>query len=305
MCDVFFQLRVVISSMVLASVAATLGSAQDQAAERVLREARVAVGGKNVHYVTTFSAEGRYRRVLPAGTAEGDLELRIAFPGRYQRVEGTAMGSGSRRLRFVMTLNESVGWSALLGALPPAMNVNVHSINGDDPQKKQAGGLPASDPTPAIRNEFRRISLALFAGVGAPARLAYSHAGRMKSPRGQADVIDVAGDDGFRARLFVDVKTHLPALLKYADRDSTQVARRPPSSSVSGPEGDRHPRRSGNGDGPPIVEHTWSMAEYKTVGGLLLPHRMLLHAGGTLVQEWELRSVQVNVPIDIAQFTKK
>ncbi len=55
----------------------------------------------------------------------------------------------------------------------------------------------------------------------------------------------------------------------------------------------------------PEVDVRWAFSEYKSAGGLNLPHRMTKIEGGTPNEEWEISKIKVNPKLSPDKFVKK
>jgi len=55
----------------------------------------------------------------------------------------------------------------------------------------------------------------------------------------------------------------------------------------------------------PEVEIRWAFSDYKSVGGLNLPHRLTKIQGGTPNEEWEISKIKINPKISPDKFVKK
>jgi hypothetical protein len=55
----------------------------------------------------------------------------------------------------------------------------------------------------------------------------------------------------------------------------------------------------------PEVDFRWAFGDYKSVGGLNLPHRMTKIEGGTPNEEWEISKIKVNPKLSPDKFVKK
>jgi hypothetical protein len=55
----------------------------------------------------------------------------------------------------------------------------------------------------------------------------------------------------------------------------------------------------------PEVDFSWAFSDYKTVGGLNLPHRMTRSQGGTPNEEWEISKIKINPKLSADKFVKK
>jgi hypothetical protein len=55
----------------------------------------------------------------------------------------------------------------------------------------------------------------------------------------------------------------------------------------------------------PDVDYRWAFSDYKSVGGLNLPHRMTKFEGGAPNEEWEISKIKVNPKLSPDKFVKK
>ena len=55
----------------------------------------------------------------------------------------------------------------------------------------------------------------------------------------------------------------------------------------------------------PEVDYRWALSDYKSVGGLNLPHRLTKIEGGTPNEEWEISKYKANPKITPDKFEKK
>ena len=55
----------------------------------------------------------------------------------------------------------------------------------------------------------------------------------------------------------------------------------------------------------PDVDFRWAFSDYKSVGGLNLPHRLTKSEAGTPNEEWEISKYKVNPKLTADKFEKK
>ena len=55
----------------------------------------------------------------------------------------------------------------------------------------------------------------------------------------------------------------------------------------------------------PDVDYRWAFGDYKSVGGLNLPHRMTKIESGTPNEEWEISKIKINPKLSPDKFVKK
>jgi hypothetical protein len=288
----------------------------DQAAD-VLAQVTKALGGDaKVAAVKTLSAEGTYRRVMGENEMNGDLELYLGLPDKFQRVE--QMGprpDGMPGVKLATTFNGTEGWMGPLGPVPGGMMFRAGpggpgGGSGIGPGGPGGPGGQRFDPTSRIRADYWRTALALLPGSAATAGLTFSYVGKAEAPDGQAEVLEAKGEGNFTARLFVDASSHLPIMITYTERDQSRMMRmaRGPSNETEEQRRARfeEERKKREAEGPPpMVEYSWFLADYKKVDGVQLPHHFTLQIGDKPSQEWEIKKFKINPTLDAEQFKKK
>jgi hypothetical protein len=55
----------------------------------------------------------------------------------------------------------------------------------------------------------------------------------------------------------------------------------------------------------PEVEYRWAFDDYKSIGGLNLPHRLTKSESGTPNEEWEISKFKLNPKLNPDKFVKK
>jgi hypothetical protein len=317
----------------------------DAKATTVLGEVRKALGGEQkIAGVKGLSLRADYRREFSAGPGgggtmtfvmagpggaagpgqqtTGKIEIDLALPDKYLR---TDIGSAA----FAMTRTE--GFEAarpFLEVVPntPGMNIRIDN--------------PASDPARAkaalkrSQSDLARLYLGLTGSTQPGFAATYSYGGQAESPDGKADIIDVSGPDDFKARLFVDVETHLPLMLTYMEPEPRTVIRTMTRDGASGrggsatpivvPGGATHPagaapatgapggtspmpgltpeqqaeiekqRKEAEATPPKLVEYRLFFSDYRKVDGVSLPHRIARGTGVKTTEEWDITSYKVN-----------
>ena len=228
----------------LAAIAAVYGvvvtTAQAQAdakAMAVMTDVRKALGGEQkLAAVKGVSLRADYRREMSAGAGgggtmtfvmmgggggnasgsqqtTGKIEIDVDLPDRYLR---TDIGSAA----FGMTRTEGFDSSRpFLEVVPntPGMRIQVDSPAGDPARAKMA--LKRS------QTDLARLYLGLTGSTQPGFNCTYTYSGQAESPDGKADIVDVAGPEDFKARLFVDAETHLPLMLTYMEPEARVMMR--------------------------------------------------------------------------------
>jgi hypothetical protein len=277
----------------------------------VLQQARQALGGDAVvRGVKTLSLEGPFRREMGSRQIEGTTTLVLAVPDRLHRSEEMEMPGGASVERITV-LSGDTSWDDVqnrggMGGGPQRMTV-FRGPNGQppDPQAMEQAR------TRRMKAELQRWRLVLLLDGD----LSPTYAGTAASADGKADVLQIEGERGRPVRLFVDQQTHLPLMLSYQEvrprmtigpGGSGRGGRGPGRRGDGPPPNPEEIRRRMEAEGPPAPS-TISMyfAEYQSVDGLMLPHRISQSVDGKPAEEWTIEKAKVNGTVKAELFERK
>jgi hypothetical protein len=256
--------RIFTYALAAAIAANAVVTAQGGDAEKVLADARAAMGGNKLAAVTSLAASGRVTRTGPDGSArENEFELTLQLPDKYlMRSVLAAMGPMS------VYRNSGFNGGQLIEEIdqPPNLAAGNHimvRIAGPggtiDPDKMTPEQKAESDRLRVLTNkkDFTKLALGMFANSVPAYPVAFSYAGQAESQDGKADVIEVKGEGDFSARLFVDAQTHLPLMLSWMDKEPMMI------QMTAGPGGGQAVKQfsAGGGGG------TTTMRQFSSEGG--------------------------------------
>lgn len=327
----------------LASPEIAAGQARD--VNQVLSEVRATLGGDKLAGVKTLSGSGRTLRTGPGGnTVESEFELAVELPDKYRlRTALAPMGN--------MTVYRHSGFNG--GQVIEEIDRPPNLAGGNVFIRIAGPGGAAMDPakmTPeqkaeadrqrllASKKEFARLTLGILAASLPTYPLEFAYAGEAEAPDGKADVIDVKGEGGFAARLFVDASTHVPLMLSWMDKEPVVLRMGPGGGRVSGGGGAVVQTFVGGGGAAPhgagapgqapamskedldklekdlearraeaeanrrTVEFRVYYGDYRAVGGVKVPHRIQRSVDGKTTEEMVFDSLKVNAKIDVRTF---
>ena len=314
--------------LVAVVAAGTLALAQGSEVARVLGAARDALGGDAaLSAVRTLAFEGTRTRSTGEGASRAsEFEMAFALPDRFVRKDVMANINGMQIMR-----------SSGFNGAEPIEKVDTPPQMGGHMVFRSAGGASSggSELTPeeretaranalrASRHDFARLTLGMFAASLPAFPVEFTYVGVAESPDGLAEVLDVAGADGFTVRLFVDQKTHLPLMLSWMDKEPlTMVAGAGPgvvTMERGGPGGvpmgragspeelekmqAEMTRRLEEAEAKRrVVEYRMFYGGYKAFDDVKLPTRIQWMVDGQPTEELELERVRVNVNIDPKAF---
>jgi hypothetical protein len=272
----------------LISLAMTLGgfaarAAGDTKAEALLAQARAALGGeKNLNQVQGLSAVGTYQREMGDRQLNGEITIDLQLPDKMLRTE-SMRPMGDATIEMVQGVNgeQVLRHSRTIGGGPGMMVRMAPPADGADAEAL------------ALRNQradMARLTLAFLLTSPAPMPLEYTYGGEAEADDGKADVIDVKGPGTFAARLFFDKKSHQLLMLAYrgvAPRMVVQTRRGdgPPPAAAETP---------GSMPPPQVVDIQLFVDDYRTVNGILLPHRFSRSIDGKPAEEMTFKTIKIN-----------
>ena len=234
-------------ALAFAASAAVLaqGAPPDPAA--ILTAARDALGGeKALSAVKTIVATGRTQQVRGNNLVPIEFEIDVELPDKYVRKdEVPAQESG-----------------------PSAAGFNGETL--------------IQAKTPAVKQDFARLMLAMFATSFSGYPLAFSYVGQAEAPQGRADVIEAKGAQNTTMRLFIARTTHLPILITWQT---------PPPGRGGQPQASAAQ-----------VENRLFLADYREVDGMKWPFRLRRAEGADTVEETTFDGFKVNVKIEPRKF---
>jgi hypothetical protein len=234
-----FRLLVRLLAMAGVVAAQALVLAQGGDVNKVLADARAALGGdKKLDAVQTIAIAGRSLRTNPAGTStESEFEVAVALPDKYWRRDAVVnMGNMSiyrmsgfngdgviNEMDTPPQLAGGGGTVVMFRTVGPAGTVTTTGGAPPTPEQQEASRRAL---LVTAKQDFARLMLGMFLKSYPAYPLTMTYGGEAESPDGKADVIDIKGDGDFAARLFVDAKTHLPLMLSWMAKEPMQAIRR-------------------------------------------------------------------------------
>lgn len=290
-------------SFVFATMA--LLASPDDPAQEVIAQMRTALGGApKLDAIKSVSLEADLRRVLPAdgegGEAQdlsGDVTIDAAFPDRYLKLEQVPPFPGGPTLAIGTGLDGESAWRAPVGA-PTGPNVIVRMA----PARTGPGG--ADGLRRHTRAELTRLQI-MCLGSAPSAGLTFTPAGQAEAPEGRADIVDIAGNDGFAARMFVDATTHRPLFLAYKTVvPRMHVVRRQAPHDAAAPRPEDAPRLPDAGQPPPEAEARMFVSDFKSVDGVMLPFKISVSVEGGPTEEWQIKKWKLNPALKPEMFKK-
>jgi hypothetical protein len=293
-----------ILSILLLSGAESAGlQAQDAAkGAALLAEARQAIGGEErLRAVKTLDVRGEFTRIAGQTTIEGELQIRLELPDKLRRDEDLSPPGGGPAIIRTEVLNGTAVWeeSSGRGGFFMGRFGGARGAGGAD-----AGRGAAADPAQveAAQRRAWQAELTRFLLVWllvADGQVAW--VGTAEAPDGRADVLEITPRAAPVMRLFLDQTSHLPLMITWQGAAPQLVI----AGRRGGRRGDAGPPPAGAppGGGPPATLQM-TLAEYKTVNGIRLPHFITRGANDMTTEEWTVDSYRLNPTFRGDVFTK-
>jgi hypothetical protein len=285
-------------------------------AAELLRTTRQALGGDKLANLKTLVATGRTKRVRGNNLVPIEFEIDLELPDKYLRKDES-----------------------------PAEETDPTSsgFNGDDliqlPVPAAPVGRPGGPPPPtpaqidaqrkarvnAIKQDFVRFALGLFADSFQTYPLTFAFAVQAEAPQGKADVLDVRGVGTFALRFFLNSETRLPIMVSWNSPPSNVIVTAPgqpppptvapgavvvvgppaPAASATQAEKDAYAKEvmavRQKAQATP-VENRIYFADYRDVDGVQLPFRLRRAIGTDTTEETTFDRFRLNVKIAPQKF---
>lgn len=283
--------------------------ADDQRAQEILKQARIAIGGEEVlQGIQSLAIKGQYRRILGEREMSGDRDVSILLPDKYLAEDSFSTGGMSTAMVSTRGLNGEKAWSDTSGAAGHGMIIRMAGPAGQQATPEQMETMFRRQHS----LEFTHYLLAILLMPPRSLAVQYAYAGESDVDDTHADAIDVCGPDNFAVRLFFDKQTHIPLLLSYRGRKPrimTSIARSPNTGTEEAVKKAREEAEHKlAAEGPPKPEEVdffIRLTNYKKVSGLMLPHKLTFLTESEVSEEFEVSRYQLNPQFKSDKFQKQ
>jgi hypothetical protein len=244
---------------------------------------------------------GDFKRVAGQTTIQGELQIRIERPDKLRRDEDLSPPGGGPAIIRTEVLNGTTVWDENSGGGGGFFRQG----RGGDAGRGARGNAPNIDPAQLedLQRRARQAELARFLLIWLLAADGpVNWVATAEAPDGKADVLDITPASGPMVRLFLDQTTHLPLMVTWQGT--------PPQMVFAGRRGGR----DGGGDdaaaAPPPRQGAQpatlqlTLGEYKTVGGIKLPHLITRGVSDMTIEEWTIDSYRINQSFRSGVFAK-
>ncbi len=309
-------------------------------AEAVLADAHKALGGDKLATVKNFVATGRTKQIRGNNLVPIEFEIAVELPDKYVRKDEVPAqesdpttsgfnGDGLIQIPAPVAPPPMPAGRAMppAGAAPPpaagAPRAGAPAPPAMTPEQMMAAQRQTR--VTALKQDFVRLTLGLFAQSFPSAPLTFTYAGVAEAPQGKADALDVKGEGTFAARLYIDSTTHLPLMVGWMQPPTQVIVTTPgqkgpdsvppgavlvegpalPAADASKEDKDKYAKdvadlRKATQAKP--VESRVYYAEYKDVNGMMWPFRLRRAIGADTTEETTFDGFKINTKIDPKKF---
>jgi hypothetical protein len=293
-------------------------TSRDERAEAVLRQAREALGGSAViDAVQNLLINGRtsHKIKTPDGqerSFDGNVEMALEISGKLHRN---------------IKIGDEANLAAESGKKVFVRNTEVfvhRKTDGAEPEKFQKRiAVNHGD-------ELSRLLFGLLLKTSPGLNAVYNYVGEGSVDGTSADIVEASSDNGFVVKLYVDKSSHLPLMMSYRANKPVQFVIKRDGAATGSiekdvmvfrnslPEGEkiagdgatkvfiRKMNENGNitetvkaGEEMPRIqleeaEFQVRFSDYRSVNGLMLPHRIAQTVNGEAGETMTIESYQVN-----------
>lgn len=298
-------------------------TSRDERAEAVLRQAREALGGSSViDAVHNLLINGKvtHKIKMPDGqerSFDGNVEMALETSGKLHRNikmgdeanDEANLAAESNKKVFVRNTTEVFVHRKLDGAAPEKTHQRIARSHTDELSRLLFGLLLKTSP-----------------GLNA----VYNYAGEGSVDGTSADIVEASSDNGSVVKLYIDKSSHLPLMMSYRANKPVHFVIKRDGAAAGSIEKDvmvfRNALPEGEkiaGDGPTKVfiskinengkvtetakageempriqleeaEYQVRFSDYRSVNGLMLPHRIAQTINGAAGETMTIESYQVN-----------
>jgi hypothetical protein len=300
---------VTLAALILAALLSqrSVHARQDNRTQALLVQARAALGGDaKLKSIQTLSTTAKFRKIIAKDQPEisGELQLDFLLPDKYIVTEVSNLPMGDAQITRINGFNGDQAFRDVRTS--GGGNIYIRMGNGPNNQQTQAAQLRA------VRAEFARYVIGWLLAAPPTQTVDFSYGGEAQAEEGRADVIDVKGADDFAMRLFLDKETHRPLMLTYRGTQPGMIMNMQTASAGSHEEAEKLAKeaqekaRKELESQPPAktVEIQMYLSDYRSVGGILLPHHITRAVNGEVNEEWDVTKFKINPPLKAENFKK-
>ncbi|MBC7910327.1 MAG: hypothetical protein H7Y30_07505 [Pyrinomonadaceae bacterium] len=291
-------------SVISSQVSATKGDVER--ALELLKQARAAIGGESaINSVQNLSINGKARRQIKIAEQgekqlNGEFEMNLMLPDRLIKMEKLMLGTPGEAGRTQASEDKI-----------KIRDARVKIVRaGDAPAQIQAHMQQHE------RSEIARYMLGLLLTPPPSFNATYNYLGEGNVEGARADIIEAQGAGNFVLKIYLDKSTHLPLMMSYQgtmpriminkhigadgvpgviEEDEDVIVIRRHKDEEEGASADKQPFTELL-PAPEKAEIQVRFSDFRSVGGVLLPHTLTQIVNGTVDTVWTVDRYEINSP---------
>ncbi len=291
-------------------------------AQELLMQARAALGqSAKLDDVKTLSVNGKLRRLTY--TASGSPTSFVSMSGMGVDMDPTIFGAKNvkehfreGKVEYDFSSPDKFRWQEDMERAQV-----IGFFDGEQYWQRQPfGPYPLIHPMPnprmaelmkqRLHAQYAPITLGLLFAPPPGFALEYNYIGEKPFRQTVAEVITLTGPGDFKADLYLDQKTFLPLLLRLVVGGVMRPAMVVMPHGTTPEEGRRaleiaRQQADAKPPGQQEREKLILFEEYRTVDGVLFPHKISTQINGRLIEELTFTKFKVNQPIKPEKFSEK
>lgn len=334
----------IIAAISIPAIALAQAADAKAKAEQILKQARAAIGDeKKLKELQAISITGTQRQTFGERQMENEIQLDLMMPDKSMLTTNGQFGTRINTLNGDQVWNDFIPAMSAGGGGGFMMRMGGPGggAGGGNPNPQMAEYFQLQQR----RDHYLvMIGFLLAAPPVAQLQYSYlGEAPGPEGSK--LDVLEGKGANNLALRLYFDQQSHHLIGVIYKAKNMRQMmggrgpggqgrdgGRRPPQGQAQAqPQGGGQGNAQGGGQRPqgqrpeltpeererrmkefqerfekaPEVDYRWEFAEYKSVGGLNLPHRVTKSEGGTPNEEWTISKIKINPKLSPDKFVKK
>jgi hypothetical protein len=300
----------------------------DARALELLKQAQAAIGGDSaIRTVQSLTITGKATKTFEiegvANSEQGDWELNMQLPDKLSKMmRVTIENQGGEKTESsdnkVFTVTKKDGGNATWSTKDPKQDVVVVTRGGGDKigdkivanEENTNGNVKKEIIRDKMSGEYEKhkqmelfrtaLSLLLTAPQGIEAD--YIYAGDGSVDGSSCDVIEARLGES-SVKLFLDKQTHLPRMMSFMDHKPMMMFRIKKDDAKMEENGETKTFER-KMEAPPLEEFQIKFADYRSVGGVLLPFKWTQTVAGKTDETVDISNYEIN-PANIADKFKE
>ncbi len=263
-------------------------------AQKSVVKCRDARGGNDrLEKIQSLLLNVRFKRFFKEYAESGKIEIAFVLPDKYKEERVTDLAGNVDKFTYITAIDSGRSWIDVRSSTP------IVGMSREEIIKQGEKAFPG------IYQTFARLTLALLVRTPQSNRTKYRYMGELKTPDGIAYKINV-NEERDIANLMLDKVNHSLLMVSYFEEIPQSAGK---TVTIENKPGGRV-LKNGNDkatSGPKTVkaEVQLRLSDYRPVGEIILPHKILKVVNNVNQEEWIVESYKINPVLNSEVFQKK